>query len=115
MKTLLVRFGLWLAKLGGWVPPEPVEIIKTVEVPVDVVTYIEVPVEIEKEVVKGPVVPQQVLELATAGVIEQDTRWPERDGEGKRAAVYRTLLNAFPKESKRVLARAIEDAVCSAC
>lgn len=79
MKRLLIRFGLWLATLGGW----------------------------------EPVVPPDILALAREGVEEQNTRWPSRDGEAKRAAVYRTLINVYPDVSKRLISRAIEEAVCS--
>lgn len=81
MKRWLVRFGLWLARLGGWQPSTPAHIAAYV-----------------------------------AGCVrEQHHRWPDRDGEAKRAAVYRQLTNAFPKAPKRVLAQAIEEAVCSEC
>jgi len=80
MKTILVRFGLWLARLGGW----------RSSIPEHIAAY-----------TKDAVRKQQV--------------WPNRDGEAKRAAVYRQLVNAFPQESKRVLAQAIEEAVCSEC
>ena len=52
-----------------------------------------------------------LLARAVALAAEQDARWPDRDGEAKRHQVYAALIKAFPGESKRVIARAIEDAL----
>ena len=50
-------------------------------------------------------------ELASRLVRRQNEKWPERDGECKRTAVYAQLVNTFPGTSKRVLSRAIEEAL----
>ena len=42
---------------------------------------------------------------------EQQEKWPERSGEGKRHAVYAALIKLFPEASHRSLSRAIEDAI----
>lgn len=81
MNRWLVQVGLWLAKLGGWMPPSP----------------------------------EPMLSTARDLVREQQARWPERDSEAKRAAVYRALVNTYPAASKRELSRAIEEAVCLDC
>ena len=60
-------------------------------------------------------IPDDVLEFARDLVNEQQTEWPERDSETKRASVYRSLVNAFPKEAKRTLSLAIEEAICLDC
>lgn len=61
----------------------------------------------------APVAPDlgPLLARAVALVAEQEARWPDRDGEAKRHQVYAALIKAFPGESKRVIARAIEDAL----
>lgn len=78
LRQLLVRFGLWVARLGGW-----------------------------RSDIRA-----DVIDFARHCIAEQQARWPERDGEAKRAVVYRQLTNAFPSEPKRVLSRAIEEALC---
>lgn len=50
-------------------------------------------------------------ELARILTARQDANWPDRDGECKRAAVYAQLVNTFPDINKRVISRAIEDAL----
>jgi len=60
-----------------------------------------------------PPSPEPMLSTARALVAEQNSRWPDRDGETKRASVYRSLINTFPTASKRDISRAIEEAVCS--
>lgn len=52
-----------------------------------------------------------VKALATLLCLEQETRWPDRSGEGKCHAVYGALLKAFPALPKRTLRRAIEDSL----
>jgi hypothetical protein len=93
IKRWLVRLGLWLARLGGW---EESEI---------------------RGIVKGGryVIPHDILDVARRAVKEQNERWNDMDGETKRAAVYRTLLNVFPGRSKRILSMAIEEAICLDC
>lgn len=60
-------------------------------------------------------IPGPIMSAARRYVREQQNSWPDRDGETKRAAVYRTLVNIFPTASRRDIARAIEEAVCSDC
>lgn len=55
--------------------------------------------------------PADLKALASTLTKRQDTLWPERDGECKRAAVYSQLTNTFPQHSKRVISRAIEEAI----
>ena len=62
-----------------------------------------------------PSIPADLLAYAQIIVAEQAARWPERDGEAKRAVVYRQLVNVYPQYSKRLLSRVIEEAVCLAC
>lgn len=81
IKRWLVRFGLWLARVNGWMSPTP----------------------------------EPMLSTARQLVVEQNTRWPERDSETKRASVYRSLINIYSTASKRELSRAIEEAVCLDC
>jgi hypothetical protein len=50
-------------------------------------------------------------ELARRLVLRQNEKWPERDGECKRTAVYAQLVNTFPSTSKRAISRAIEEAL----
>ena len=52
-----------------------------------------------------------LLDLARRLVREQDDRWPDRSGEAKRHQVLAQLIDAFPATSKRLLSRAIEDAL----
>lgn len=115
--TWLVRFGLWLAKLGGWeepVPPPPEIHEVEVEVIREVVQEVEVVREVE--VIKPRYeMPDDIVREARFRVVEQNERWPEREGESKRAAVYRVLTNIFPEASKRDISRAIEEAVCLDC
>ena len=73
----------WLVRLGTWL------------------VYIGTPK------VGQPTLPQ----LAKILTQRQQTNWPDRDGECKRAAVYAQLVNTFPYESKRVISQAIEDAL----
>lgn len=58
---------------------------------------------------------EPIMDAARQYVQEQQQKWPDRDGETKRAAVYRTLVNIFPTASRRDLARAIEEAICLDC
>lgn len=62
-----------------------------------------------------PAVPPHILDLARTYVREQNERWPTRSGETKRAAVYRSLVNVYPKVTKRIISLAIEEAVCFEC
>lgn len=62
-----------------------------------------------------PPSPEPMLSTARELVREQQVRWPDRDGETKRAAVYRSLLNIYPAASRRDVSRAIEEAVCLDC
>lgn len=97
-----------------------VEVVREVEVIKEVVKEVEVirEVEIIKEVdVVRPryEIPEDLVREARIRVREQDDRWPERESETKRAAVYRVLTNSFPDASKRDVSRAIEEAVCLDC
>lgn len=60
-------------------------------------------------------VPDYVTATARKRVKEQNRRWQDRDGEAKRAAVYRSLVNEYPAVPKRILSLAIEEAVCLEC
>ena len=82
----MLTLARWLRRLADWLdPPVPV--------------------------VVRPVEPSVVQLRAQALTEEQDARWPERSGEAKRHQVYSRLLKDFPETPRRILARAIEDAL----
>ena len=85
LKSYLVRVGLWLAKCGGWQQ-----------------VFITAPSDAMSE---------DVLKLAIALVKRQDANWPDRDGECKRGQVYAQLVNTYPNQDKRMISRAIEEAL----
>lgn len=110
-------------------PPEirEIEVVKEVIREVEVIKEVHLPApppeirEVIKEVrlpapppVRVPChqIPEHILNLARVSVADQRTRWPDAEGETKRAAVYRTLVNRFPKDSKRMISLAIEEALC---
>ena len=84
IKKLLVRLGHWLIRVGSEAP-----------------------------VVVPPVAPaiDPMRELAKVLTARQNEKWPERDGECKRAAVYGQMVNSYPDRRKRDISRAIEDAL----
>lgn len=54
----------------------------------------------------------ELLDLRVRELIdEQDARWPDRDGEGKRHQVYARLIKDFPDARKRDLSLAIESVI----
>ena len=81
MKTWLVRFGLWLARCGGWTLP----------------------------VCRRPHLPSSPL-LATAQrlVVWAEETFPGTSGEHKRHQVYARMLRVHPDASRRDAALAIE-------
>lgn len=62
-----------------------------------------------------PDIPADLLDGARICVAEQQAKWAQRDGEAKRAAVYRTLINTHPHASRRLISQAIEMALCLDC
>ena len=77
----LVAFGLWLARLGGWIAPPCTR------------AHLDVP----------PTLAGRIMELA----LEQHAS-PTSSGEAKRHQVYARLLKDFPNMPHRQVALAIE-------
>lgn len=111
IKQWMVQFGLWLARWGGWTLPDPVYITLPPEV-IHTVQTVEVVRDVPKPLYA---IPDDVLEAVKQYTKAQQEKYPLMDGETKRARVFRTLMNVFPKTSKRILSYAIEEAVCSDC
>ncbi len=79
MKTYLVRFGLWLAGLGGWVPCERTH---------------------------APDTPMLISARIWTAWAEET--FPGTSGEHKRHQVYARLLRIYPEARRRDVALAIE-------
>ena len=84
MKTWLVRFGLWLARRGGWSLP--------------VCSRVHVPAS-------------EFLDSARELVAWAEATYPGTSGEHKRHQVYARLLRRHATASPRTLALAIEMAL----
>lgn len=122
LARLLVALGLWLARLGGWIPP----LVSAVTAPLDHAELAAVKRELSY--VKGTLLHDAldhvvVLErhfakdwtkgidtTLLARTRELVTKHDEFDhsGEAKRHAVYAQLLKEFPTARKRDVALAIE-------
>ena len=58
-----------------------------------------------------PPIPADALGARAWELVREQDTVPDRSGESKRHQVYARLIKEFPDVPKRVLARAIEDAV----
>lgn len=85
MKTLLIRFALWILKKCGHTMPEPK------------VSFIGYPQEVAPYIGKAKELCQQQAE-----------QYPDRSGEAKRHAVYARLIKEFPQAPHRDLSWAID-------
>lgn len=94
-KDTLRTLGLWLAGLGGWVPPPP-------EVQIQVVTQ-----PCQRAHVPG----SDLTALAMRLVSEHQAQMPAASGEAKRHQVLARLKKAAPDARERECAMAIELAV----
>jgi len=81
MTTWLVRFGLWLASLGGWVPPIC-------------------------DRAHAPATPMLISARIWTAWAEET--FPGTSGEHKRHQVYARLLRIYPDAPRRDVALAIE-------
>ena len=88
-RTCLIRWGLWLARQGGWVDLGPKrEVVRLFACPPDANQYVDKAREF-------------VLQVEPL----------DASGEAKRHEVYARLMKAFPEAKKKDLAMAIEWAV----
>lgn len=88
MKTLLVRFGLWLAGLGGWALPPPCDHTHVL-----------------------PLSPELRRLIQAAEHMVKHVDRLDAGGEYKRHLVYARMLKAHSGASKRDIALAIEVAL----
>ena len=84
MSTILIKVGLWIARLGGWRPAPAAR-------------------------VQAPA--PALLENARFFVAHVDEKFPRESGEFKRGQALRVLLNKHPEARERDCAWAIEHAI----
>lgn len=90
----IVRFGLWIAGLGGWEPPVCTRAHECA---------------LPHECVRPHAdIPSGLLASASMLIDQVETNFPSTSGELKRREVIRALMNRHPDLKPRALSMALE-------